>query len=154
MRAGLVGQYIGNDAAFDDFRQDIGAVTDETNRNRLSIFARRVDQFERLIKRPCDLIAITAFQSLLDARWIDIYSEKDGAVHGGGERLGATHSAQAAGQNKFSFKRPAEMFASGGGKRLKCSLHDSLAADVNPRAGRHLAVHGQSQSLEAVELGI
>ena len=154
VRARLICQYVGNHAAFDDFRQDVGAVPDETDRNRLPIFARCVDQLERLVKRPRDLIAITAFQSLLDARWIDIHSEKDGAVHGGGERLRATHSAQAAGQNEFSFKRPAEMFAACGRKSLKRTLHDSLAADVNPRAGGHLAIHGQSQALEAIEFGI
>ena len=46
------------------------------------------------------------------------------------------------------------MFPPGSGKSFKRTLHDPLAADVNPRAGRHLSVHRQSHPLETIELGI
>src|SRR4029077_14083917 len=46
------------------------------------------------------------------------------------------------------------MFQSGGCERFECPLHDSLAADVNPRTGSHLSVHRQSDPLESIELGI
>ena len=46
------------------------------------------------------------------------------------------------------------MFAAGRGKRFKRALHDSLTADVDPGAGGHLSVHGQTQSLEAVEFSV
>ena len=32
------------------------------------------------------------------------------------------------------------------------ALHDALAADVDPRAGGHLAVHGEARAFEPVEL--
>ncbi len=46
------------------------------------------------------------------------------------------------------------MFATRGSERLKRSLHDPLAADVDPRAGSHLAIHGQAHSFEPIELGV
>src|ERR1051325_6618053 len=46
------------------------------------------------------------------------------------------------------------MFHSGGRERFECSLHDSLTTDVDPGAGGHLAIHGQTESFEAVELGV
>ena len=46
------------------------------------------------------------------------------------------------------------MFAARGSEGLESSLHDSLAANVNPRTGGHLAIHGEAESLEAVELRV
>src|SRR5437870_5323979 len=66
----------------------------------------------------------------------------------------AAHSAKAASQNEFSLKRAAEMLAPGSGESFKCPLHNSLATDVNPRAGSHLSVHRQTHSFESVELGV
>src|SRR5262249_38813371 len=119
-----------------------------------SILPRLVNQFERFIKRPRDLIAVTAFQALLYPRGIDFNPEKNRTVHRRGERLRATHAAEAAGQNEFSVERPTEVFSPGSGKSFKRTLDNSLTTDVNPRTGRHLSVHRQSHSLEAIELGI
>src|SRR5262245_34866602 len=44
------------------------------------------------------------------------------------------------------------MFASGCSESFKRALHDSLAADVNPGARSHLAVHRQAKTFEAIEL--
>src|SRR5882724_554309 len=46
------------------------------------------------------------------------------------------------------------MFPAGCGKSLKRTLHDSLATDINPRAGGHLAIHRQPYLLEAIELTV
>ena len=46
------------------------------------------------------------------------------------------------------------MFPPGSRESFERSLHDSLAADVNPRARGHLAVHRQAKSLEAIEFGV
>jgi len=104
MRAGLIGKDIGNNTAVDDFRQNIGLVTDEADRKRLSIPARLIDQFERFIERVRDFIAVTALQSLLDPRWVDFDSQEKRAVNGRGERLRAAHSAETSSENKFSFE--------------------------------------------------
>src|SRR3982074_1445790 len=38
------------------------------------------------------------------------------------------------------------------GKRFVSALHDALAADVYPRPGRHLPVHGKTLAIEFVEV--
>src|SRR2546421_5750564 len=101
-----------------------------------------------------DLVAVTALQSFLDPRRIDFDAEKNRAIHGRGERLGAAHSAKSAGQDKFSFKRATKMFSSRRGESFKRSLNDSLTANVNPRTGRHLSVHRQTKPLEPIEFRI
>src|SRR6202140_1333038 len=154
MRARLVGNNIWNDTALDDFGQDIRTGADEPDRNRLPILARAVDHRERFIQRPNERVEVTALQSLLDPHWIHFNPKKERAVHGGGEGLRAAHSAESAGDNEFSFERSAEMFAAGRGKSLERSLHNSLAADVNPGAGGHLSVHGQAHALEPIEFRV
>ena len=46
----------------------------------------------------------------------------------------------------------AEMLLPRRGERLECALDDSLRADVDPRAGGHLAVHDEAKLLQFVEL--
>ena len=46
----------------------------------------------------------------------------------------------------------AEPLGGDGGERLVGALQDALGADVDPRAGGHLAVHGQAELLEPAEL--
>ena len=49
-------------------------------------------------------------------------------------------------------QRAAELLVGHRGEGLEGALQDALGADVDPRAGRHLAVHGQAEVLEAAEL--
>ena len=44
------------------------------------------------------------------------------------------------------------MLLAGGGEGLVGALQDALRADVDPGAGRHLAVHGEPQGVEAPKL--
>src|SRR5258707_4477405 len=44
------------------------------------------------------------------------------------------------------------MLAANLDKRLICALHNTLAADVNPRSGCHLAIHHQSLAVEFAEV--
>ena len=46
----------------------------------------------------------------------------------------------------------AEVAAAHFGEGLVGALHDALAADVDPRAGGHLAVHGEALAIELVEV--
>ncbi len=74
------------------------------------------------------------------------------AGHGRGQRLRAAHAAHAAGDDQLALQIAAEMLLPGRRKRLEGSLNDSLRADVNPRAGGHLAVHDEAELLQLVEL--
>ena len=84
---------------------------------------------------------------------IDVDDEAGTAVEGDRERLRTTHAAAAAGQRQRAGERPAEALLRDGGERLVGALEDPLGADVDPRSGRHLAVHRQAEVLEAAELG-
>jgi hypothetical protein len=42
------------------------------------------------------------------------------------------------------------VLASGFDKRLECALHDALAADVDPAASGHLAVHEQTLAVQFI----
>ena len=46
------------------------------------------------------------------------------------------------------------MFSASRRESFKRPLHDSLAADVDPRSGRHLAIHRQPEPFEPIELGV
>src|SRR5262245_10673290 len=99
-------------------------------------------------------IAISALQTLFDSRWVDLNPETERAVHGRGERLCTTHSAQSASHQQPAFERAAEMTCAGSGEGLKSALDDSLAGNVNPRPGGHLAIHRQTKFFETIELRI
>src|SRR5579864_1712082 len=98
-----------------------------------------------------DLVAITAFQTFLNPRRIDFNAEKERAIHGRRERLGAAHATKSASQNKSSFERSSKMFSTCGSKSFERALHDSLTANINPRTGSHLAVHREAKSFQPIE---
>ncbi len=74
------------------------------------------------------------------------------AGHRRGERLRAAHAAQPGRQDPLAREVAAEVLPAGLGERLVGALHDALAADVDPRAGRHLAVHHEPLAVELVEV--
>jgi hypothetical protein len=61
-------------------------------------------------------------------------------------------AAEPAGQDPFASEVAAVMPAPDLGEGLVGALHDALAADINPGAGRHLAVHHEPLAIELVEL--
>ncbi len=74
------------------------------------------------------------------------------ARHRRGERLRAAHAAQARGQDPLARGVAAEVLARGFHERLVRALQDALRADVDPRAGRHLAVHDEALGLELAKV--
>jgi len=58
---------------------------------------------------------------------------------------------QAGSQHDAAAQRPAELLARELRERLIRALQDSLRADVDPRAGRHLTVHRQALPLQLAE---
>ena len=67
-------------------------------------------------------------------------------------RLRAAHAAQPRGQDPAAGEAAAVMLAAHLDEGLVGALHDALAADVDPRAGRHLAEHHQALAIELVEM--
>ena len=83
-------------------------------------------------------------------RWmrarIDVDAQRHAVVHRDRQRLGAAHAAEAGGERDRAGQRAAEAAPADLGEALVGALEDPLGADVDPRAGRHLAVHRQAQS--------
>jgi hypothetical protein len=73
------------------------------------------------------------------------------AGHHRRERLRAAHAAEAGGQDPLALEVAAIMLAAHFGEGLVGALDDALGADVDPRAGGHLAVHHQALAIELVE---
>ena len=87
-----------------------------------------------------------------DPRLVALDADRDAVVHGDGERLRAAHAAEPGGQRDRAGQRAAEPLVGDRGERLEGALQDALGADVDPRAGGHLAVHRQPEVLEPAEL--
>ena len=84
---------------------------------------------------------------------VDVDDQTGAVVEGHRQRLGPAHAAAARRQREGARERAAEAFGGHGAERLVGALHDALGADVDPRAGGHLTVHGQPQLLQASKFG-
>ena len=113
---------------------------------RLAQNAQRVVQIAR------QAVAVARFEAPLDAVRVHVDAQEAGAVHGGGQRLRAAHAAHPARHHHLARERPAEVFPRQRGESFVGALHDSLAADVDPRARGHLPVHGEAEAFQAREL--
>ncbi len=113
---------------------------------------RLADQFERAVERVRLAVAVAGGDALVDARFVHLDAEKRGAVHRGGERLGAAHAAEAGGEHEPAGEGAREVAAGHGAEGLEGTLEDALRADVDPRAGGHLAEHREAGAFERAEV--
>src|SRR5215469_11137907 len=151
MSGGLVGENVREHAALGQLRDNVSTIPHQTDRKVL-LFANSVlDDPQRLVERIDHEVAVAGAQPLLDALRIDLDAEIAGASHCGGQRLGSAHAAHAARHDELTGKLSAKVLFSRGGKRFIGALNDALRADINPRAGGHLAVHNQAELFELVE---
>ena len=152
MRAGLVGQDVRHHLAFDHALQQIDGVGHDTDRlgdacglPRQCLVDGRIDVLQHQV-------AVARVETLLDARRIDLGGEASRAVHRRREGLGAAHPTETRRDDQAAVEAPAEVPLGGGGEGLVGALQDSLAADVDPRAGRHLPEHHLALGLEVPEV--
>ncbi len=148
---GLIGDEIGQDVAGEQPLEQIHGIRLDADRDSLSRVLRREGAIDGAIDVGLLLVQIAGLQPLLDALRIHLGHQRDRSVHRRGERLRAAHPAETGGHDQ-----PAREIASEvpgrGRERLERPLDDALAADVDPRARRHLAVHGQAEAFQAAEL--
>ena len=97
-------------------------------------------------------VQVAVLDAALDGARVAVDADRDAVVHGDGERLGAAHAAEPGGQGDRPGEGAAELLRGDGGERLVGALEDALGADVDPRTGGHLAVHGQPERLQPPEL--
>ena len=153
---GLVGDDVGAGAAclhaLDQFGEDLGGIAEEAHGFRLAFRGPVGDEGEGFVQRFRLGVEIAGADAEIDAGFVHLYREAAGACHDGGEGLRAAHPAKAAGQDPAARQVAAVMLASGLGEGFIGALDDALGADVDPRSGGHLAVHGQSAPIKFVEV--
>ncbi len=151
MRRCLIGQYIRRDAAANELGQDVRGVPLERDRTRGAIAAPRLDPGQGLVKIRGRFVEIVRRQPARDAVRIHFDDESGRPVHRRRQRLRAAHPAQPRGQDPFVGELASIVLAPRLGESFVGALHDALAADVDPRAGGHLAVHRQAAIFEIPE---
>ncbi len=152
MRAGLVGDDVGLDAAADQLRENLRGIAEQADRDRLLRPRGLRHDRERLVERCGLAIEIAGAQAHLDAARLAFDREHRGSGHGRGQRLRSTHAAKAGGEDPLAGKAATIMSAPDLDEGLVGALHDALAADIDPGARRHLAVHHQALTIELVEM--
>ena len=149
VRRGLVGQRVRPDPAPHHLRQDLRRIAEQADRDRLVGGA---DHLQRLVDAGRALVEIARLQPLRDPALLAFDRDAMRPGHHRRERLRAAHAAEARGQDPFALEVAAMMLAAHLDEGLVSALNDALGADVDPRAGRHLAVHHQPLAIELVEM--
>ena len=152
VRGRLIGHHIGPHAAAHELRQGFGCVAEQSHRYRLALRARIAHERHRVVEVFRLGVEIARLQTHVDARLLAFDRQHRRARHGRRERLRSTHAAQSGGEDPFVCEVPAVMLPPCFAERFVRPLHDSLAADVDPRARCHLAEHHQAFAIELVEL--
>ena len=107
---------------------------------------------QRLVEAARLFIEVAAAQAEVDPALLALDDQRHRAGEGGGQRLRAAHAAEAGGQDPAPGQTPAVVLPARFDEGLVGALDDALAADVDPRAGGHLAVHHQALAIELVEV--
>ena len=124
--------------------QHLGRVAKHADGELFPLAARAPDHRQPFVQVFCLDIEIAGVEPHLDARGLAFDREQRGTRHGRGERLRAAHAAEPCGENPFSGKVAAIVAPPDFREGLVGALHDALAADIDPRARSHLAVHHQA----------
>ena len=120
--------------------------------NRAAFGRVALDAREGVVEIGGLLVDVARLQAEIDAALLAFDVQRARARQRRGERLRAAHAAEAGGQHPAAFEIAAVMLAPGFDEGLVGALHDALAADVDPAAGRHLAVHREALRVEFVEV--
>ena len=111
-----------------------------------------IGELDGVVERVGLDVEVAVLDAAGDPRLVDVDADRDAVVHGHGERLGAAHAAEAGGERDGAGEGATEPLVGDRREGLEGALEDALGADVDPRAGGHLAVHGQAELLEPAEL--
>ena len=119
-----------------------------------AFFSARVarDARERVVEVARLLVEVARAQAKVDAALLALDVSEHGAGEGRRERLRAAHAAEPGGEDPAAREVAAVVLAARLDEGLVGALDDALAADVDPRARGHLAVHHQALAVELVEV--
>ncbi len=156
VRRGLVGDQVGPEAArlrpLQQLGQQLGGVAEQADRDGALGLRVARDARERVVEVARLLVEVLRAQAKVDARLLALDVERRRAGEGRRERLRAAHAAEAGGEDPAPREIAAVMLPARLDEGLVRPLDDALAADVDPRAGRHLAEHHQALAVELVEV--
>jgi hypothetical protein len=136
----------------DEFREDLGGVAEQADGERLFLPGRALDQLQRLVEALRGDVEIAGVQAHLDPGRLAFDGEHRGTGHGGGQGLRSAHAAEAAREDPAAGEMSAIVAPADLDEGLVGALHDALAADIDPGAGGHLAVHHEAELIELVEV--
>ena len=152
MRRGLVGHHVRHPATGDQLGQHVGAVGDHGHRQRPAVPLGRLDPGDAVVQGVGDLVEVAVLEPALRPPRVHLDAQGGAAVAGDRQRLRAAHAAEAAGEGDRAGQGAAEVLVGDLGEGRVGALQDPLGADVDPRAGGHLAVHHQALVLELAEV--
>jgi hypothetical protein len=133
-------------------RKDLGGVAEQRDGFRLACLGVLLDAREGVVEVGGLLVDVARAQAHVDARLLAFDVERARAGERRGQRLRAAHAAEARGEDPLAGEVAAVVLAAHLDEGFVRALHDALRADVDPRAGRHLAVHHQALLIELVEV--
>ena len=151
--ARLVGDDVGLEALAQQLGEHLGGVRAHGRRDsaRRSRFARTAAR-DRVGEVVGLLVEVARLEPAPDPVAVDLDAQRHALVHRHRQRLRAAHPAEPGGERDRPGQRAAEAPPRDLREALVGALHDALAADVDPGAGGHLAVHRQPEVLEPAEL--
>jgi hypothetical protein len=152
VRGRLVGDDVHLDTPAEQFGQDGRAVADQADRPADPVLLGHLAAGDRVVQVVGDLVQVAVVDPPAQPRLVDVDDQADTVVERDGQRLGAAHATAASGHGERPGQGAVEPLGRDSGERLIGALQDPLGADVDPRPGRHLAVHRQAQRLEPAEL--
>ena len=138
-------------AATHELGKEVRRVPDEPDREGRSLLHRLLGPAQCLVERGGRLVEIARLEPPLHARGIHFDREADALVHRDRQRLRAAHAAEPRRERPAPAQGLAAEAPRRGREGLVRSLENPLRADVDPRPGRHLAVHRESLRLERAE---
>ena len=156
VRRGLVGDEVGSRRACThaphEFGQHFGRIAEQPDRHGLALCAVLPYERQRVVEVARLLVDVACAQAEVEARLLAFDRQRDRAGERRRKRLRTAHATQPRRQYPAAAPVSAEVLPAGFAKGLIGALHDALAADVDPRAGRHLAEHHQAFAVEFVEV--
>ena len=153
MRGGLIGDDVDRDPAAEQLGKDLGGVADHADRPGAALGLGPQRLLDGVVEVVGDLVQVAMLDPAVQPGPVDVDDQAGAAVQGDGQRLGAAHPAATPGQGQGAGQGAVEPLVGDGGEGLVRALDDALGADVDPRPGGHLPVHGQPQLLQPAELG-
>ena len=151
MGAGLVRDDVEALGAAHQLGLDLRGVADQGDRERPAVARGLASTCQGFVKRVRDDVHVAHGATALGTLGIHLDDQGHAVVHGHGQRLGTAHAAEPGGEHHPAAQRAPEVLASDLGERLEGALQDPLRPDVDPRAGRHLPVHGQALTFQLAE---